>query len=126
MKIWARQEIVKKLKEWDESIISAEEIWVWASDEWTPYADEYRDKEYDVDGVFQSVSRDVIHHLEELARLDIVREDIPSLLEYLNTPLGEYREGNRLFNEYFDSIDWELRNQELKHQKPYSYWERRN
>lgn len=126
MKIWTRQEIVKKLKDWSEDIISAEEIWEWASEEWTPYADEYVDGEYDENGVFQSVSRDVVNYLEELARLDIVKGDIPLFLEYLNTPPGEYVEGRRKLDKYFDLVDWDVRNQNLKQQKPYSYWERRN
>lgn len=122
---WTRQDIIEKLTDWQTGRMSTEEIFDWANDNWIPYEDQYEDHEYSSDGEYQSVTRDVINYLEELFRLDITKDDIPELLKYLQTPKGQYEEGNKKLTNYFDSIDWDKRNEELKDKKPYSYWDRR-
>jgi len=125
MTTWTRQDIIDKLIDWQSGKMSTEEILDWAYDNWIPYEDQYEDHEYSSDGDYQSVTRDVINFLEELFRLDITKDDIPELLKYLRTPKGKYEEGNKKLENYFKSIDWDKRNEELKDQKPYSDWDRR-
>jgi len=125
MKTWTRQEIIEKLNCWQTGELSTEEIYYWASDSWIPYEDEYEDYEFSEDGEYLSVTRDVINYLEELFRLDITKDDIPELVNYLHTLIGDYNQGKKRLEQYFDSIDWDRRNQELKNTKPYSYWKRR-
>ena len=120
-----RQDIIEKLTNWQTGKMSTEEIFDWANDNWIPYEDQYEDNEYSSDGEYQSVTRDVINYLEELFRLDITKDDIHELLKYLLTPKGQYEEGHKELLNYFDSIDWDQRNKELKNKKPYSYWDRR-
>jgi len=125
MTTWTRQDLIEKLTDWQTGKMSTEEIHDWATDNWVPYEDQYEDHEFSEDGEYLSVTRDVLNYLEELFRLDITEEDVPELLNFLRTPKGQYEKGNKKMTDYFDSIDWDKRNEELKDRKPYSYWERR-
>lgn len=125
MTTWTRQNIIEKLIDWQTGRLSSEEIFDWANDNWVPHEDQYEDHEYSSSGEYQSVTRDVINYLEELFRLDITKDDIPELLKYLQTPKGQYEKGNQKLTNYFNSINWDKRNEKLKDKKPYSYWDRR-
>lgn len=85
--------------------MSTEEIFDWANEHWTPYQDQSEDHVYSPDGECQPVTRDVFIYLEELFRLDITKVDFPELLNYLQTPRGQYEEGRHKLSCYFKSVD---------------------
>jgi|GEM_PF-5806026 len=66
-----------------------------------------------------SVTRDVIAHLEMLDLDFIIQEDIESIIEFLNTPIGKIEEGAKKFEQYKPNTSHEERIKKFNGQYPY-------
>jgi hypothetical protein len=74
----------------------------------------------DVDKRIISVSYEVITALSIIGVLQLTREDIPMLVDYLNTPPGQISGGKESFNDIFGKINFEERVKELRKDPFYS------
>jgi hypothetical protein len=66
----------------------------------------------------RSVALEVLSQLGILDRQLVIREDIPAMLGFLDTPPGEASKGWQTWRRYWNSLDYEKRREELK-QNPY-------
>ncbi len=57
----------------------------------------------------RSIAITVLHVLEALYAQLVFREDIPALLAFLDTPLGEEQAGWDTMDRYWEAIDWDYR-----------------
>ncbi len=64
--------------------------------------------EYDRDDP-RAIPIDVLSLLETLIAQGVFREDIPALLAFLDTPLGEEQAGWDTMDRYWEAIDWDYR-----------------
>lgn len=117
---WTRDIVRSKLQDWQKAKLTNQQIWEWALNEWFPIEDDYEDLERSANGTWESICRDIIWMLEDLNQNHISKKDIPILLEYLDTPLGQYQVGKNRIDNYFENIDWNSRKQELIGVPPYS------
>ncbi len=68
----------------------------------------------------RSVVMEVLSQLGILNRQLVIREDIPAMLSFLDTPPGEASKGWQTWRRYWTSLDYEKRREELKQNPFYS------
>jgi hypothetical protein len=117
---WKRDTIRSKLLAWQLNEISTSEIWNWVLTEWHPGEDDYEDNDVNAEGKNVSVIWDILYILEEIKWNYHTQADIPQLLAYLGTPIGQYDNGLAILNGYYSTINWEKRKTELRSITPYS------
>jgi len=104
LKRWQRGEI-------DERSVHEEAERIWASkDEWPVYPD--TDPE--------SIPMDVLEQLDVLNHQLIIPADIPAMLAFLDTPLGEEQRGWEEWERYWQGVDIDARRSALMHNPYYS------
>ncbi|WP_127718448.1 hypothetical protein [Halobacteriovorax sp. HLS] len=115
-----RKAIVEVLVLWSDGKINALEVLVWAS----KFHDLISvDKMYyeDYEGEKQnSVSLEVLTKLDNLDMDLVLKEDIPKMLEFLKTPLGEFDRGYKVWTAYLDQINYTNRQKQLRGNPLYS------
>ena len=62
----------------------------------------------------QSIIFDVLSNLEALCTQLIIKEDIPAIIAFLNTPKGKEKKGWKDWKEYWDKIDFKNRQEFLR------------
>jgi hypothetical protein len=96
------------LLQWDSGKLTEKAIHEAAEGLWERYDwPEYSDTDD------QSIAIEVLAQLEILNHQLITREDIPALLDFLETPPGQAARGWKQWRQYWDSIDFALRRREL-------------
>lgn len=111
-----RAEVARKLSDWADGHISAEDILNWA-DALYPCDDvEYEDWERDED----SVTNEVLAALSMLDMDLVLPEDIPIYLAFLSTPAGQFESGYAKFRQKLGEIDYASRRKHLRDVPPYS------
>ena len=69
----------------------------------------------------QSIIFDVLSNLEALCTQLIIKEDIPAIIAFLNTPKGKEKKGWKDWKEYWDKIDFKNRQEFLRNHPFYGY-----
>lgn len=112
----AREYLISLLQAWKDGKITAADVYetatiLYGSHGWR-ILDWEGNEEY-------SVTIDVLENLESLNVDSFTRDDIDPTLEFLHTPLGQYEEGNKKWQQYSLSIDYEERARVLGLYYPY-------
>jgi hypothetical protein len=68
----------------------------------------------------RSILMEVLVHLDALNHQLITPEDIPAMLTFLSTPLGDESSGWKEWRSYWEKLDLESRRQKLKDNPYYS------
>ena len=115
MKEISRKQLLDLLKQWEAGTLSesqlhekAEELW--EQDEWS---------QLDKDNP-RSIAIEVLSQLEILNHQLITTEDIPAIVNFLRTPIGQEQNGWKTWRQYWENIDLEARKQTLKDNPYYS------
>lgn len=119
MKYITRDEIKKALFDWQNSKINDVELYAWANKKYDEAMLDKSDFE-DYEGDDNSVSMEVLHCLECMNMNLVIEEDIPALIEFLETPVGSYKIGLEKWENYNKRIDYAKRKKELKENPLYS------
>ncbi len=96
--------------------MSAKDVHVWAEHHYQNDAFDFEDWEGEEEN---SVSNEVLAHLDMLDMNLLVPEDIPSYLAFLSTPRGSFDEGFSKLERYLGTVDIEARRVQLKGTSPY-------
>ncbi len=105
------REILKKLlKRWQSDKIDAEEIFLEAEKMWTEYENQQDFPKKD----YRSIGDEVLSTLDSLNVQLITKDDIPIMLNFLDTLKGKESEAWAVWEKYWDSVDLELRKTSLK------------
>lgn len=104
-----RGEIIIKLKEWQACEITTQQLWDWASHRYQAGEADYDDWEED-----SSVAHEMLDALDSLDMHFILVEDVPLHLAFLQTPLGDFEEGVRIWREAQAALDIAGRKLRLK------------
>jgi hypothetical protein len=91
-----RQEIIDKLIQWRNSNLTRDQLIEWANDRYVPGSVDFDDWEGEE---ANSVSNEVLSCLSMMDIDDYSEDDIPSFLEFLKTPSGQFETGYRRFKE---------------------------
>ncbi|MBK7762648.1 MAG: hypothetical protein IPI46_04660 [Bacteroidetes bacterium] len=117
---WLRNTIKDKLIEWRNDTITSSDIMEWALEEWLPMEDTYEDLEKELIIRGESICRDILELIENIEWNFVTKDDIEILLEYLNTPIGQYMTGNEKLTKHFERINWSTRKEMLRNVPPYT------
>ena len=107
--IITRKIILNYLEAWQRGEKTAQEIWEWAESHFAVDSTDYDDWEND-----NSVSKEVMGALDCLNMNLVIVEDIPTYIEFLKTPQGQFQEGYAKWQQQLDSIDYKQRQKTLK------------
>ncbi|KJV81037.1 MAG: hypothetical protein RCG16_00785 [Rickettsia hoogstraalii] len=66
-----------------------------------------------------SATIEVLQYLESLNINFIIQEDIDPAIEFLNTPIGKYLEGDKKWQQYTSSINYDECMKKLRGKHPY-------
>jgi hypothetical protein len=116
MEIVTREQIRQKLGEWQTGAITAEAIQSWAANRWMSDHFTYEDWEFDE----FSASNEVLAALDMLDINLTTEADAEALIEFLNTPIGEFPAGYNRMKEKIRSADYEARKRSLRGIAPYT------
>nr|WP_253307538.1 hypothetical protein [Rickettsia endosymbiont of Ceutorhynchus assimilis] len=111
-----REYLVSLLRAWQQNKITTEEIYETANYLYDCDILKVLDLE---NGDDFSVATEALQYLESLNINFITQEDIEPAIEFLNTPIGKYLEGDKKWEQYTSSINYEERMKKLKGQSPY-------
>ena len=99
-----RETIINKLLDWKLNLISETDINSWANALYPSDEVEYNDWEEN-----HSVTNEVLCYLDNLDMNLGTTDDIPQIILFLKTPLGEFESGYSQWNIYMKNIDIEKR-----------------
>lgn len=108
MIILKRVDLIRTLQDWQSNTIDAVKIFDWANEAYLNNQYAYEDWEGD-----NSVSNEIMAHLDNLNISLVTKDDIPAMLEFLDTPPGQFDVGYKKWIQYVDSIDIRRRQKEL-------------
>jgi len=66
----------------------------------------------------RSIAIEVVFQLDDLYQQLVIKEDIPVILKFLDTPVGTELEAWKTWQEYWDNINYIVRQDSLEN-KPY-------
>jgi hypothetical protein len=115
----SRQTLKQKLVAWASGIIAATELHKWVTDLQLDGPPEFEDWESKDSGQF-SVSKEVLAELEMLDINFVTVDDIPTFIEFLDTPVSGFEDAYITFIGRLQSIDTAKRMKALKHTEPYA------
>ena len=115
MKDPQRRPICDILERWHRADMDAASVHRWAEAWWA----ENTHPEYPRSDP-RSISDEVLMQLDMLNHQWITTEDIPAMLRFLQTPLGQELVGWNEWTEYWNSIDYDQRRLELADVPPYT------
>ena len=111
----SRRQLLDLVDNWAEGNLSeiqvheiAEEIW--GKEDWPNYPEDDP----------RSIALGVVSYLEVLNYQLVTEEDIPIIVDFLNTPKGKEKNGWVNWRRYWERLDLETRKQELKNNPYYS------
>ena len=113
-----RGEIIIKLKEWQAGEITTQQVWDWASHRYQTGEADYDDWEDET----SSVAHEMLGALDSLDLHFILVEDVPLHLAFLETPLGGFEEGVRIWRAAQAALDIATRKRQLKDDPIYSLY----
>ena len=108
-RILKRDEVAQKLRDWQAGKISSEELLHWADALYPSDDVDYEDWEGD-----DSVTNEVVAALDMLDMNLGLPEDAPIYLDFLATPVGEFRSGYDKYKQALDRIDYDSRRASLR------------
>jgi hypothetical protein len=111
-----RRQLRDLLQRWQRGEVSEREVHEEAEALWEHYAPL---KGHDEDAP-QSIAMGVLSNLETLNWQLITPEDIPAMLAFLETPLGQERQGWQAWHRYWQGIDFNQRRQSLRNNPYYA------
>jgi hypothetical protein len=111
MKIIKRKDIEQILLNWSGNILSTNEVLDWADNRYPFENVDYEDWEGDPP---KSVSNEILAHLDSLEMNLVTKDDIPAMIRFLETPIGDFERGFKKWCDYNSSIDIRKRIKELQ------------
>jgi hypothetical protein len=111
-----RNEISTLLEEWQKGVVDEREVHERAEVLMGQVEDAPNYLEHDP----RSIPMEVLVHLDALNYQLITPEDIPVMLAFLSTPLGDESSGWKEWRSYWEKLDLESRRQQLKDNSYYS------
>jgi hypothetical protein len=114
-RILKRDELARKLKDWQTGRTSSEELLRWAGTLYPSDDVDYEDWEGD-----ESVTNEVLAALDMLDMNLALPEDAPIYLQFLATPVGEFQSGYKIYKQALDRINYDSRRASLKNTLPYA------
>ncbi len=108
-KVISRQDVKDKLIKWQLDDIDAKQVHEWAENSYNTSHVEYEDWEDDE----YSVTNSILAELDMLNINLLTKEDIPALIEFLDSPPGKFKESDVKFQRYMRSIDIHERKSQL-------------
>lgn len=105
----SREDILHILKKWESNVIDVQDVYNWAYLKYLKENVDYNDCEG-----YNSVCLEVISYLDTLDLNLVTREDIPALIQFISTPIGEFKNGFNLWKDYINSIDITHRKHKLR------------
>jgi hypothetical protein len=115
--IITREYLISLLYSWKNNKINAEDIYNTANILFNHNDIKFLDWEFDNQ---YSVSLEVLKYLESLDLNLVIQQDINYFIEFLNTKIGDFNSGYKIWDEYLKSINYETRKKMLKDIYPYS------
>lgn len=109
-----RRQIKSLLEKWGKGLIDEIQVHQQA-EEWWELLEE---KEYQMNQPL-SIEVEILSNLEILNHQLITTSDIPAMLKFLETPLGNELEGWANWKAYMNSVNWVERGHELKDNQYY-------
>ncbi len=114
-----RDDAIKMLTKWKNNELSELELYEWANEKYNNILlDKLDFNDYEDDNC--SVMKEVLQYLESMNMNLIIKDDIPSLLDFLNSPNGEFKNSYAIWKKYNDAIDYLDRKKKLKNTPFYS------
>jgi hypothetical protein len=111
-----REYLISLLEAWRNDLITAKQLYECIEtlyDESKICLDEENEEE-------ESVCREVIGNLNMMDMDYTWKDDIDAYIEFLKTPIGQFKEGAKKFYDYTDSVDIKERMKELRGIEPYN------
>ena len=109
-KVVSRGEVIDVLQKWLKGEVDEEELYRWAGSRYSVSDYDVEDREED-----DSITNEVLGHLDMMDMNLVVKEDIPAMIEFLNTPKGKFNEGYSQWARYTKSINYKQRKEKLRH-----------
>jgi len=106
-----RKDVAQALMDWQAGRISSPEIQSWAESLYPNDAVDYEDWEGDEEN---SVTNEILAALDMLDMNLTLPEDAPIYLEFVSTPLGEFKKGYEQWQNRLGKIDYASRRVQLK------------
>lgn len=116
MKNITREEAIQVLKNWQSHQLSAIDVFEWGNKLYLNEDIDYEDWEGDEPN---SVTNEILAQLDSIDMNLIAIEDIPEMIKFLKTPVGNFEKGYKKWCDYIYSIDLLKRKKELKNIKLY-------
>ena len=116
-----RRDIARVLRRWQDGEMTAAQVQAFAEEHYCVEGVQHEDWESDGDERF-SVSMTALGVLDSLAMNLVTRDDIPALLDFLDTRRGYYHPRERLLHRLLGEADFEQRRRELRDTPPYAAW----
>lgn len=104
-----RQDIIGILKKWSRGEVDAEAVHDWAHARYPLDDYEFDDREGE-----DSAAKEVLAHLDNLDMNLVTQDDIPALIEFLNTPAGQFPTGYDRWQRYEKSVNTAERRKKLR------------
>jgi hypothetical protein len=114
-RIIKREELAQVLNDWQSGRMSSAEVLSWADALYPSDDVDYEDWEED-----NSVTNEILAALDMLDMNLALPEDVPIYLEFLSSPVGQFKTGHAKFQRQLDEIDYVSRRERLRHVFPYS------
>lgn len=99
-----RGELFHLLTQWQRGALSTQDVWDWASHHYLPGETDYDDWEDD-----SSVAHELLRLLDSLDMNLVVVEDVAIHLAFLETPVGDFQQGYRVWRQAQEAIDLSAR-----------------
>lgn len=107
-----RETIKRELEAWQKSEKSTQEIFDWAQDLFG--AAMIDEAEYDDWEGRNSVSKEILGHLDNLDMNLVVVDDVPHCIAFLSTPVGKFEDGWVEWKKRLEVIDYKERQERLR------------
>ena len=115
--IITREYLISLLYLWKDNKINAKDLYDTANILFNYNNIKFLDWEFDNQ---HSVSLEVLTYLESLDLNLVIQQDIDYFIKFLNTKIGDFNNGYKIWDEYLKSINYETRKKVLKDIYPYS------
>lgn len=116
-----RRDIALVLRRWQSGEMSALQVQAFADEHYCVEGVEHDDWESDGEERY-SVSHTALGVLDSLAMNLVSDDDIPALLDFLDTRRGYYHQRERLLRRLLGEADFEQRRLDLRDKPPYAAW----